>query len=78
MGLIEKYGIKNGQTYMAADGTNHGYKVIDSATYADVDDVVVADLKTGAQRRIDAFKLAMVRYSLMEDESTITVSGPTL
>jgi hypothetical protein len=58
------YGIENGQVYRAADGVSGSVKVIDCETYADVDDVVVEN-EHGIQYRIDAFKLAMVRYYLV-------------
>lgn len=68
--LIQKHNIKNGQIYIAADGSLCGHLVVDSATYQDVDDVVVKPFTnkglTGEQYRIDAFKLAMVRYSLAD------------
>lgn len=59
------YGIKNGQTYTAADGSDHRLMVVDCQTYADCDDVVVRDIATNREFRIDAFKLAMVRYMLV-------------
>jgi hypothetical protein len=67
MGMAElwkKYGIENGQRYVPADGTEGCLIVVDTETYADCDDVVVLDTKSGEHRRIDAFKLAMVRYTL--------------
>lgn len=62
-----KYGIEKGQIYLAADGSRCGHIVEDVETYADVDDVVVRAF-TGSGigdtlRRIDCFKLAMVRYT---------------
>lgn len=60
----ERYGIKVDQVYVPADGSKNELKVIDVTTYADVGDVVVYDTKNQTNRRIDAFKLAMVRYSL--------------
>lgn len=61
-----------GQIYIAADGGNYGHVVIDSQTYADVDDIVVRGFsKTNGldkeTRRIDSFKLAMVRYTLIHE-----------
>lgn len=67
MNLIEKYGIQNGDIYAACSGSGTYLKVVDNDTYAWCDDVVVADLQNGelvpgSKRRIDAFKLHMVRY----------------
>lgn len=64
-----RYGIREGQVYIPADGSKNRLVVRDVTTYAAVDDVVVFDEAQGAERRIDAFKLAMVRYCLT-DEST--------
>lgn len=61
---LTKYGIQNGQIYRACDGRSGSYEVIDCETYANVDDVVVRSLETNETRRIDSFKLAMVRYYL--------------
>jgi len=58
------YGELNvGDVYAAADGSNHRCQVTDVATYADVEDAMVKDLRTGERRRIDWFKLMMVRYT---------------
>lgn len=57
-------GIENGQVYVPADGSKNELLVVDCETYADVDDVVVFDKLQQKERRIDAFKLAMVRYTL--------------
>lgn len=62
----EKYGIEVGQNYEPADGSTNLLTVIDVETYADCGDVVVFDHASDQERRIDAFKLAMVRYSLVE------------
>lgn len=70
MNLIDKYNIKPGQVYYRADGTppeKHHVQVVDTATYAFCDDVVIRDVLGGVpgeERRIDAFKLVMTRYSL--------------
>jgi hypothetical protein len=43
--------------------------VRDVETYSDCDDVVVFDEIQGIERRIDAFKLAKVRYSLQPSQA---------
>ena len=63
------YGIANGQIYLAADGSKSGHLVVDATSYADVNDVIVRPFDPNGfykERRIDAFKLAMVRYSLAD------------
>lgn len=65
MSAVTKYGIENGQMYTAADGSGLTVQVIDADTYAYCDDVVVRNHQ-GNEYRIDAFKLAMVRYSLVK------------
>lgn len=67
------YGIEPGQVYVPADGSIHYLTVHDVESYADCADVVVLDRCAGAGRRIDAFKLARVRYVLVHpsnDEMT--------
>jgi len=66
MKAYERYGIQVGQVYVPADGSQNQLTVRDVQTYADCDDVVVFNAHTGVEQRIDAFKLAMVRYSLLE------------
>ena len=67
MKTYEKYGISVGQTYTPADGSKHTLTVVDVEMYADCDDVVVNDgIK---DYRIDCFKLAMVRYCLVDKSS---------
>jgi hypothetical protein len=61
------YGIENKQHYVPADGSKNELIVIDCETYADCGDVVVFDVVKGEQRRIDAFKLAMVSYMLVKE-----------
>lgn len=65
-----KYGIEVGQIYLAADGSKAGHIVTDVTTFADCDDVVTTPFSASAMgkpgNRIDAFKLAMVRYSLAD------------
>lgn len=58
-----KYGIAKGQMWEPADGSRAVVEVTDVDTYADCGDVVVKDHQ-GVERRIDAFKLAKVRYKL--------------
>ena len=71
MSMIERYGIKVGQIYHAADGSGGTVEVIDTTTFADCDDVVVKysvnSLTLLEPRRIDAFKLAAVRYTLCKE-----------
>lgn len=59
-----KYGIKVGQIYTPADGRNGKLIVKDVDTFSKCADVVVYDTIAKKERRIDAFKLAMVRYKL--------------
>lgn len=66
-----KYGIKVGQIYTPADGSNGKLVVKDITTFSDVGDVVVYDELEKQERRIDAFKLAMVRYTLDESATAI-------
>lgn len=60
------YGIREGQVYVPADGSDNELTVVDTETYAFCGDVVVYDKKQDCTRRIDAFKLAKVRYELKE------------
>ena len=66
------YGIEVGQIYLAADGGEYGHLVTDVTTHARCDDVVVrAFTRQGFdpnERRIDSFKLAIVRYYLVEGD----------
>lgn len=64
MNAYERYGITVGQVYVPADGSKNRLIVRDIETYAGCDDVVVFDEMQGLERRIDAFKLSMVRYCL--------------
>lgn len=64
MSAHRQYGIEVGQVYVPADGSKNRLTVRDVTTYADYDDVVVFDEAQGVERRIDAFKLAMVCYRL--------------
>lgn len=61
----QRYGIAIAQVYVPADGSQNQLVVLDVDTYARVGDVVVFDVRQGEPRRIDAFKLAKVRYSLV-------------
>ncbi len=64
MSAAERYGIEVGQVYVPADGSVNRLIVRDVTSFADCDDVIVFDEQQGIERRIDAFKLARVRYSL--------------
>jgi hypothetical protein len=59
-----RYKIEIGQRYVPADGSGGSLIVTDVTKYADCDDIVVYDTIKKSERRIDAFKLAMVRYTL--------------
>ncbi len=61
-----KYEISVGQIYAQADDPRQrpALTVLDVLTYADVDDVVVMNI-SGVTYRIDCFKLAKVRYNLL-------------
>jgi len=66
MKAYERYGIEVGQVYVPADGSHNCLVVRDVHTYADRDDVVVFDEHRQEERRIDAYKLARVRYYLAD------------
>lgn len=59
-----RYNIKIGQRYVRADGGEGSLIVTDVLTYANCGDIVVYDTIEKIERRIDAFELAMVRYTL--------------
>ena len=60
------YGELNvGDIYYPASGSGQSVKVIDVDTYAHCEDVVI-EYFNGDQRRMDWFKLMMVRYSRSE------------
>jgi hypothetical protein len=61
----QRYKIEVGQRYVPADGSINTLTVLDVEKYADVGDVVVHDYVQNVERRIDCFKLAMVRYCLV-------------
>ena len=61
----EKYVIALGQHYAYADGSKGHVVVVDVKTYALCDDVVIYDPLRDSTKRIDCFKLAMVRYYLL-------------
>jgi hypothetical protein len=61
-----KFGVEVGQVYVPADGSKNKLTVKDVDTYADSGDVIVFDEIQQIERRISAFKLAKVRYSLVE------------
>lgn len=62
----QRYGIRPGQVYVPADGSTGRLVVRDVETYATQDDVVVFSERLGRETRIDAFKLANVRYCLTD------------
>lgn len=63
----KRYGIEPKQVYVPADGSKNRLTVVDVETYADRDEVIVFDEVQAKERTIDAFKLAMVRYTLVKD-----------
>jgi hypothetical protein len=68
---MAKYGIQNGQYYVAADGSQCGHYVVDCERYAECDDVLTIAFDTQGAiseelTRIDAFKLSQVRYYLSD------------
>ncbi len=67
MFAYQRYKIEVGQKYVPADGSTNTLTVVDVEKYADCGDVVVFDAVQKTDRRIDCFKLAMVRYSLVEE-----------
>jgi hypothetical protein len=69
MNAYRHYGIEPGQVYARADGAPGRLIVRDVATCAEVDDVVVYDEAQDKEYRIDAFKLARVRYYLVDFSS---------
>jgi len=63
------YDIKVGDVFIAADGNHWGHLVTDVETFLHCDDIVTTPfsetqglITKHAGNRIDAFKLAMVRY----------------
>lgn len=64
--LYIKYGISVGQIYARADDPRQRptLTVTDVLNYANCGDVVVVDI-SGCTYRIDCFKLAKVRYNLI-------------
>jgi hypothetical protein len=63
----ERYNVKVGQRYVPADGSVNVLSVINVETYADCGDVIVYDHFQRVERRIDCFKLVLVRYKLSVD-----------
>lgn len=61
-------GIKPGDIFIAADGNKWGHLVVDTTTFAEIDDVVTIPFtKNGLDldkkgNRIDFFKLTQIRY----------------
>ena len=70
MNAYKHYGIDVGQVYERADGSGYRLTVVDVETHSDCDDVIVCDELTQENRRIDCFKLAMVRYCLVSPAET--------
>lgn len=66
---MARYGVANGQNYVPADGSKGLLIVVDAEKHADCDDVVVYDMLTKQTNRIDAFKLAKCRYSLVRNNN---------
>lgn len=64
MNDYERYGVAVDQAYVPADGSKNRLTVIDVLTHAKCGDVIVFDELSKKERRIDAFKLARVRYCL--------------
>lgn len=65
-----KYGIEVGQIYVAADGSKSGHIVVDTTTHEDIYEVVTTPFDRFSKKspeKIDAFKLAMVRYKLVAE-----------
>lgn len=62
----QRYGIRPGQVYEPADGSKRRIIVRDVQTYAHLDDVIAVDEKLGTEILIDAYKLAKVRYCLVD------------
>jgi len=63
----QRYKIEVGQKYVPADGSKNTLTVVDVEKYGECGDVVVYDAIQNVERRIDCFKLAMVRYCLVEE-----------
>lgn len=67
MNMIDRHNIRIGQIYTAADGSCVMLLIIDTVTHYDSEDVVAIEITksaVGNLRKIDAFKLAMCRYTL--------------
>lgn len=62
MNAYKRYNIEPGQVYARADGSSGRVIVRDVTSLAEVDDVIVYDELLNEEHRIDAFKLAKVRY----------------
>lgn len=66
---MAKYGIKEGDIFLAADGGKFGHLVIDVISFEYCDDIVTIPftitnglIMEERGNRIDAFKIARVRY----------------
>jgi len=64
--MAAPYGIKVGQKWTSADGAGHVIEIVDVTTHADVNDAIVRRID-GFEYRLDFWKLAKVRYELLED-----------
>ena len=68
------YNIRNGQYYIAADGSKCGHLVTDATTYSFCNDVVTTPFNSYGwgepNNRIDSFKLACTKYALVSEVPT--------
>lgn len=68
--MPNEYDIENGQIYIACDGSKCGHLVTDVDTYAKSGQVVTTPFTVNGfmapGNLIEAFKLAMVRYYLVD------------
>lgn len=69
------YGVEVGQIYVAADGGKYGHIVTDVDAFASCGDVVTIPFTASGWgengNRIDAFKLARVRYCLYSKSNMV-------
>ena len=75
MDAYKHYGIEVGQVYEPADGSRNRLTVVDVDTHGACDDVIVYDERAQAERRIDCFKLAMVRYRLISPSTPASTAA---
>lgn len=66
MNAYQRYDIQVGQVYKPTDGSRNRLIVRDVLKHAERGDVVVFDEAQQEERRIDAYKLARVRYYLAD------------